>query len=112
MAVVKRLIDYDPFTGIETYHEYDPINKETRIFYEHTRDVSGAVDVCKALANDDDFTKKGIKEDWWRYAHIPNSLMLKWHVEEGIPLFDAKEYNKKANQPEYKFLKYTTKHHQ
>ena len=109
---MKRLIDFDPFSGIETWHEYDAVDKKTRIYYVPTRDESPSLDITAALRNDEDFTKKGIKNDWWKYAYIPNSLMLKWHVEEGIPLFDAEEYNKKANTPDYKFLKYTTKHHE
>lgn len=107
----KRLLDYDPVTGIETWHEYDAAEKKTKIHYVPTRDESPSLDIVAALRNDDDFTRKGIKQEFWRYAYIPNSLMLKWHIEEGIPLFDAEEYNKKANTPEYSLLKYTRKVH-
>lgn len=104
-------MDYDPFTGVETWHEYDHDDQKTRIYYNFTRDESATVDLCKAAAGDTSYTQQGIKQDWWHYAHIPNSLMLKWHVEEGIPLFDAEEYNKKVNTPDYKWLKVTQKHH-
>lgn len=107
---MKRLIDFDPFTGIETWHELDHAEKKTRIYYVPTRDETPTVDYCKAIANDGDVWKRGVKEDWVPYAHIPNSLMLKWHIEEGVPLYDAYEYNRRANRPEYNALKLTTKH--
>jgi len=106
---MKRLLDTDPFTGIETWHE--KVGDETIITYVPTRDVAIEVDLCKRFANDPEYTRKGIKEDWWHYAHIPAAVMLKWHCEEGIPLFDAHEYNKKVNQREYRDLKVTAKWH-
>ena len=102
-------MDLDPFTGIETWHELK--DGQTYIYYVPTRDEAPTVDYCQSLANDGDYTKHGMKVDWWHYAHIPNSIMLKWHIEEGIPLFDAEAYNKKVNDPEYKLLKVTQKHH-
>lgn len=104
---MKRLIDFDRFTGIETWHELK--DGKTHIYYVPTFDESASVDMCKAIAGDGDVWRRGVKEDWVPYAHIPNSLMLKWHIEEGVPLYDAYEYNKRANRPEYKALKLTTK---
>lgn len=108
---MRRLIDTDPFTGIQTWHEYDHAEKKTRIIYLPTRDEAPTLDIIADFRNDDDNWKRGVKNDWVKYAHIPNSLMLKWLVEEGVPLYDAEAYNKKANTPEYSRLKYTTKHH-
>lgn len=108
---MKRLIDKDPFTGIETWHEYDHAEKKTKIYYVPTRDLDPALDYCKALANDEEHTKHGFKEDWWHYGFVPDSVRLKWFVEEGIPFSDAQAYNRKLNQPEYKYLKTTAKHH-
>jgi hypothetical protein len=60
------------------------------------------------------YTKKGIKNDWWHYAHIPMSIIHKWLVEEGINVFeknDARKVFQKLNSPEYRYLKTTTKTH-
>lgn len=108
---MRRLLDTDPLTGIQTWHEYDATEKKTRIFYVPTRDIADGLDACKMLANDDDYTKKGIKQEWWHYGWVPDALMLKWLVEEGVPLDDAEEYNRRLNWPEYKHLKVTTKYH-
>ena len=108
---MKRLIDYDPFTQTETWHEYDAVDKKTRIYYVPRTDADAQLDMCKDMANDEARTKEGIKRDWWHYGFVPNWLMLKWHVEEGVPLFDAEAYNKRLNRPEWSGFKVTHKHH-
>jgi len=107
---MRRLLGVDE-GGIQEWHEYDPVTKQTRIYYVPTQDLDSALDQCKTLANADDYTKQGIKQEWWHYGWVPDSLRLKWLVEEGIPLTDAEAYNRKLNQPEYKHLKVTHKHH-
>jgi len=106
---MKRLMDTDPYTGIQTWHEL--VDGQTRIYYVPTRDLDPALDHCLALANDESYTKAGMKEDWWHYGHVPASVMLKWFVEEGVPFTAAEEYNKRLNRPEYSRLKVTHKHH-
>lgn len=108
---MKRLIDYDPFTGIETWHELDHAEQKTRIYYVNTLDADPSLEYCKRRALDENYSKDGIKEDWWHYGHIPNWLMLKWYTEHGIPVGDAEGYNKMLNRPEWKGFKTTTKHH-
>lgn len=108
---MKRLIDTDPVNGIQTWHEHDPVSKETRVYYVPTLDLDPTLDHCKALASDEERTKRGMKEDWWHYGFVPDSIRLKWWIEEGIPFTDAEAYNRKLNQPEYRYLKVTSKHH-
>lgn len=103
------MMDTDPFTGIQTWHELK--DGETRIYYVPTQDLEPALDACKAAANDGDYTKRGMKEDWWHYGWVPASLMLKWFCEDGVPFTAAEEYNRRLNQPEYKDLKVTQKFH-
>ena len=62
----KRVVDYDPITGLTTYVDYDNASDTTLVGYE--QDVSLILDENKAMANDTDFTKQGIKTDWWLYA--------------------------------------------
>lgn len=108
---MKRLLDYDPLTGIETWHEYDHIEKKTKVHYVPTRDVDPELSALTALANDESFTKQGIKNEWWHYAHIPDSVLVKWYVEEGIHPDDTDALFKKVNDPDYKRLKTTHKFH-
>ena len=109
----KRFVDYDPVSGISTFTEYDSGTDSINLTYEYD-DVSTNLDLCKALANDEDYTKKGIKNGWWHYAHIPNSIINKWLIEEGINVFDRndqKKVHQKLNSPEYMYLRTSHKRH-
>ena len=110
---MKRLVDYDPINGITTYTDYNSVDDSLKIGYEFD-DVSPVLDFNKAKQNDEQYTRDGIKNDWWHYAHIPMSLILKWQVEEGINVFDKNDTKKvlqKVNSPEYRYLKTTTLMH-
>ena len=108
----KKILDYDPFSGITTTFDYIPETDTTVLYRE--QDVSGMLDANKILQNDDEFTKKGIKESWWHYFHIPNIVIEKWLNEFGVDVYNKdhqKAVFKLLNQPEYRYLKTTTKMH-
>ncbi len=99
-------------SGTTTWFEYHPETDMTIVARE--QDVEGILDLNKYLRNDVDYSKAGIKNEWWHYATIPNILIEKWKNEEGINVFDkndSKRVFKKLNQPEYRFLKVTDKVH-
>jgi len=109
---MKRLVDYDPMTGITTWFEYHPETDMTIVGRE--QDVDGILDLNRHLRNDSDYSKAGIKNDWWHYATIPNILIEKWKTEEGIDVFNkdhGKKLFQKLNSPEYKYLRVTDKVH-
>ena len=110
--MTRRLLDSDPVNGIDTWHEYNPETKETTLIYVPTHDVSDTLDILKAKANDAQASRDGIKNEWWHYAHIPNSLLLKCQIEEGIDTNDTKALLRKVNSPEYKYLKATALKHE
>jgi hypothetical protein len=109
---MKRVIDYDPWSGITTSFDYDWTTDTTIIHRE--QDVSAILEMNKAQQNDEDYTKKGIKDGWWHYANIPNIVIEKWIREYGVNVYD-KDHEPKVfkllNQPEYRYLKTTTKLH-
>jgi len=109
---MKRILDYDPLSGITTTFDYIPETDTTVIHRE--QDVSLILDANKALQNDDDVTKKGIKKSWWHYAQIPNIVIEKWLNEHGVDVYN-KDHQKKVfkllNDPEYRYLKTTSKYH-
>jgi hypothetical protein len=45
---MKRLLDYDPATGLKTFHDYDEAEDKTFISYE--QDVEPILDRNKAAA--------------------------------------------------------------
>jgi hypothetical protein len=110
---LKRIVDYDPWSGITTTFSYDALTDDTTIYRE--QDVTAILELNKAQQNDEDYTKKGIKRDWWHYASIPNIIIEKWLREFGVNVYN-KDHEPKVfkllNQPEYRYLKTTTKFHQ
>jgi hypothetical protein len=109
-----RVLDYNPLTGEAClFHD----NQDGSFAIENTqaRSVLDALmDANKEMANDSDFTKKGIKKDWWKYATIPNVIILKWKNELGVDIFnrdDRKKMFQLLNSPEYRFLKTTNATH-
>jgi len=79
-----------------------------------TQDVEKILEVNKALANNDEYTKNGFKNEWWHYATIPNIIIEKWLNEEGINAYNDDHWPKvfqKLNSPEYRYLKTTAKFH-
>lgn len=108
----KRLLSTDPFTGLMTWHDYDPLTNETTII--HTADAEPLLEENKAMQNDAAISKKGIKGGWWKYASIPVGLQVKWLIEEGLDVYNPRHSDrltKKLEDPEYRYLKTTSGHH-
>lgn len=108
----KRIVDYDPATGVTTYFEYEA-DTDTSVI-STVQDVEPILERNKLLSNNSDYTKQGIKESWWHYADIPNVLIEKWLREDGIDVYNKDHERavfRKLNDPQYRFLKVTAKHH-
>jgi hypothetical protein len=78
------------------------------------QDVEPFLEANKLLQNDENYSKQGIKEGWWHYAHLPAVIIEKFMNEHGVDVFNRDHDRKKyqlLNQPEYKYLKTTTKMH-
>jgi len=106
---MKRLLDHDPLTGVTQYHEYDPLTKRTTI--ETTQDVTPFLERNKILRYNEDYSRKGIKNEWWHAATIPVVVQYKWLKDHGVDIFN-KDHAQKVNQlldsPEWGYLKTTT----
>lgn len=103
----KRLLGYDPLTGLKTFHEYDHVAKKTIIGYES--DVQPIVDVNKEIQNRPQ--SKYRKRDDWHVAHIPAVIVMKWRIEDGIDVFNEEHTDavvKKLNDPAWKYLRTMT----
>ena len=112
----KRILDYDPLTGITTYFDYNHEERAGHIYREQTG-VDVILDANKALQNDDDVTKKGIKDGWWHYGQIPMIVLEKWMNEHGVDAFKKENWEKNGpvwkllNHPDYRWIKTTSKMH-
>jgi hypothetical protein len=107
---MKEVLDFNPLTGETTRFESD--GEKFRIV--QYQDISPILDGNKRLAADESHSRKGIKNDMWHYATIPNTVALKWKQEKGVDIFNP-EHRKKMfkllNDPEYSYLKTTTLKH-
>lgn len=97
---MKRLLDYDYFTGISTYHEYDHKTKKTTI--ESVQDIDPYLTLNKQIEGN-----LNKKEHWWHIGVIPNVVLIQWQKECGHKIFSREfnEYSKKQQQQaEYRKL--------
>lgn len=109
----KRLLNVDKMTGLMTWHDYDPLTDEMKIGY--SADSTPILERNKILQNDNDYSKKGIKQEFWKYAEIPVQVQLDWLINKGVDI-NNRDHSKKMfsllNDPEYKYLKTTAGYHQ
>lgn len=104
------LFDYDPETGVQTYFDYDPVSDCVALSYK--QDVTGFLDRMKHLRNDESYSAKGIKEEWWHYASIPPVIEMELR-NKGLDL-NNKDHHKaifREINANYPALKSTTKKH-
>lgn len=91
---MKRLLDYDANTGIQTWHDYDHHTKETVI--AEVQDVAPVLEANKVARNQgnggakglNEVAQRGIKNNWWHAASVPNSVILKWKKELGVDIYN------------------------
>lgn len=83
---MRRLIDRNPVTGEAVWYEFNHADESAVI--THEQDVQLLLDRNKAAANDDDKTRRGIKNDWWKYASVPNVVQVEWRQKYGVDMFN------------------------
>jgi hypothetical protein len=107
----KRLLDYDPFTGLIQWIHYDESTDETTIeTVQDEKQLNKELEATASLRNDSSYTQQGMKNDMLHYAHIPSEVLLKWH-SEGIDIKNRKELFRMVNSPDYANLKTTSMVH-
>lgn len=111
----KLLIDRNPLTGEEVWFEYDAANERMVITQTQDADVVKKImDQAVMRANDGDYSKRGIKEDMWHYARLPNAILMKMKQDHGVDVFSGKPDWKKIFSlinSEYPAFKTTHKNH-
>ena len=109
---MRELFSHDPLTGMNIWFDYNEHTDEATLEYE--QDVAPVLEANKAMANDPEVWKDGVKNDFALYASIPVGLQMKWLVEEGLDVYDDNAWPqifRKLNDPQYQYLKTTTKRH-
>ena len=101
-----KLVDYDPLTGMKTFVEYNA--SDDVIVVKEEQDVTALLNRNKALYNEPDHRKHGMKECFMHAATIPPIIIHKWLKEDGIDFFKNEHWprvQKKLNDPEFRFLR-------
>jgi hypothetical protein len=110
--MTKRVLDYDPLTGVTTYFEYDALTD--RMLLTDVQDVNPILDEVTSLRNNDEYSKRGIKDDMWHYARLPMTVLMEIESKHGVKCMtgrvDWKGLFRVINQ-HYPNLKATTKVH-
>ncbi len=112
-SMARRVLDYNPTTGETCYFEYNEVHDTPQVILTHEQDVQPILDMCAVARNDEDKTKRGIKQDNWKYAIIPAIIQIEMLEKYGV------DFNDPAQQKEvfhlintvYQRFKTTHKNH-
>lgn len=79
------ILDYDPLTGVRIDLDFVEEGNSTKVVMTHKQNVQSILESSKMLANSDDYTRKGVKQDQWHYARLPYVIMqemkAKYHAD-------------------------------
>lgn len=107
----KLILDYNPLTKESVYFSFN--DHEDKVIITHEQDVDDHLRIAHANAVDDQLTKDGIRKDMWKYAHVPNSIIVEMKHKHGVDFFDRNDAPKvfQLLETEYSRFKTTTKKH-
>lgn len=108
---MSRVLDFNPLTGERVLFDYDA--HEDRMVLTHQQDVRRELAFSHAKSVDDNATKRGIKNDLWHYARVPNIVIMEMKNKHGVDFFD-KNHKKRVFEllnTEYAYCKTTDKKH-
>ncbi len=78
MKVFERTID--PLTGLITTVGA----QDGKLIHHYEADTAPTLDYTLDLRNSEDYTKRGIKRNWWHVGHISEVVGLKMLQEDGF----------------------------
>lgn len=107
----KRYLDYNPLTGESVTFEFD--HATDKIILTHEADVTRSLKIAEELRQDEERTKRGIKNDMWHFAHVPPIVQMKMLQEDGVDFWDRNDWPKvfKLLNTKYAAFKTTTGTH-
>lgn len=102
MTHYKRLLDYDPETGMREIF-YGSADGES-FHIETVQDPDPIRRMLTKIKSENELNRKG---EMWHAGILPMATILKWKVEEGIDVFNPNHKDavaKKLNSNEYRLL--------
>ena len=104
----RELFSHDPMTGMTVWFHYDEMTDQVHLEYE--QDAEPIIELNKKLANDNEVTREGFKNEFYQVASIPVGLQMKWLIDEGLDIYDDNAWPQikaKLNDPQYRYLRTT-----
>lgn len=101
---MKRLLDYDPETGVREI--FESTDEGFNIHYE--QDVEPSLDLNKAKQTHGKWGLADAKSEWRQVADIPHGVLYEWLTKHGVNFFNP-DHEKKVlqllNSSDYRYLK-------
>lgn len=112
--MARRLLEYDPQSGVQEWHEYDHQTKVTTI--EVVQDAAPFLKVNAAHRNRDTATsgrlnsvsRQQIADGMWHVACIPIGVQYQWIREKGVDVMKKEHWpavRRLLNDPEWAYLR-------
>jgi hypothetical protein len=87
----RILLEHDPLTGITEHLEF----QDDKMRIVRTQDVNTILTQAKTMANDEEYTRQGIKRDEWHYARIPMTILEEMEKKHGAKWEDKNDHGHK-----------------
>ncbi len=84
---MRLILDHDPLSGTTEHLEFH----EDKMRIVRTQDVNKILDIATEMANDENYTKRGVKTDHFHYARIPNIVMEEMKAKYGVSWEDKND---------------------
>ena len=109
--MTKLLLNHDPLSRESVYFSFN--DHDNKVTITHEQDVSEHLKLAHADATDGQLTKDGMRNDMWKYAHVPNSVIVEMKIKHGVDFFDRNDASKVFDllNTEYSRFKTTDKVH-
>lgn len=79
--MAKKLLDYDSYTKTSTWFEG---GGDGSFKVHQSQDIESILRYTKALANNQQYKREGIKNDAYHFARVPNSILHEMLVKHGV----------------------------
>lgn len=100
---MRRFLDYDPITGITTWHEYDHMTRKTHIHTTYSSaQIDAVLDQNHRMANHNNGWSRS--REFRRVAEIPMAVIHEWLVKDRIDVFNKADWpavRKKLNSSDW-----------
>lgn len=108
---MRQVLDYDPLSGQTVVWDSDMASG--RVTITHSQDVSSNLSHAAAMRSATGRDRKGIRDDMWHYAHVPNVVIMEMKQKHGVDFFNRNDWPAvfKLLNDEYSQFKTTDKHH-